>query len=341
MRAAVYYSNHDIRLEERADPGAGPGELLVRIDASGVCGSDVMEWYRLPKAPLVLGHEIAGEIVQVGSGVVSFQQGDRVVATHHVPCNACRYCLAGHHPYCDTLRTTHFDPGGFCELVRLPAINVDRGTFLLPDGVTCEEATFVEPLACVLRALRVARFVPSQSVAVLGSGISGALFVLTLRAFGAGAILATDVEPWRLEKIRRLGADVAIDAREDVPQAVRGRLGGRGADLVVVTTAALPAVAQALRSVDRGGTVMFFAPAAPGTSFPLPLFDVWKDGVTIVHSYAGPPADMAAALTLIGTRRVDVGATITHRLPLARTAEAFDLVAKAGESLKVIVQPGN
>jgi L-iditol 2-dehydrogenase len=339
MRAAVYYNNRDIRLEERPKPKAGPGELVVRIDASGVCGSDVMEWYRLPKAPLVLGHEISGEVVDVGPGVARFSAGDRVVATHHVPCNTCPYCMAGHHPYCDTLRTTHFDPGGFCEFVRLPAINVDRGTLRLPDGVSFEEATFVEPLACVLRALRVARFAPTQSVAVLGSGISGSLFVLALRALGAGPVLATDLQPWRLEKIQALGADAALDAGGDVPGEVRGRLGGRGANLVVVTTAALPAVAQALRSVDRGGTVLFFAPAEPGTSFPLPLFDVWKDGVSLVHSYAGPPADMAAALDLIGARRVDVAATITHRLPLAQTAAAFDLVARAGESLKVIVNP--
>lgn len=340
MRAAVYYSNRDIRIEDRPMPKAGPGELVVRIDASGVCGSDVMEWYRLPKAPLVLGHEIAGEIVEAGPEVTRFAVGDRVVATHHVPCNACRYCMAGHHPYCDTLRTTHFDPGGFCEYVRLPAINVDRGTFRLPEGVSCEEASFVEPLACVLRALRVARFAPTQDVAVFGSGISGALFVMALRALGAGRILATDVQPWRLETIRALGAEEAIDARGEVPGTVRGTLGGRGADVVVVTTAALPAVAQALRSVDRGGTVLFFAPAEPGTSFPLPLFDVWKDGVTFVHSYAGPPADMAAALALIAARRLDVGATITHRLPLSETGAAFDLVAQAGRSLKVIVEPG-
>lgn len=340
MRAAVYYNNRDICLEERPKPKADAGELVVRIEASGVCGSDVMEWYRLPKAPLVLGHEIAGEVVDAGADVTRFAVGDRVVATHHVPCNTCRYCMAGHHPYCDTLRATHFDPGGFCEYVRLPAINVDRGTFRLPDAVTCEEATFVEPLACVLRALRVARFAPTQSVAVLGSGISGALFVLALRALGAGPVLATDVQPWRLEKILALGADAAVDAGGDVPGEVRRRLGGRGAELVVVTTAAIPAVAQALRVVDRGGTILFFAPAEPGTSFPLPLFDVWKDGVTLVHSYAGPPADMAAALALIAAGRLDVGATITHRLPLSETAAAFDLVARAGESLKVIVEPG-
>ncbi len=339
MRAAVYYSNRDVRVEERPRPVAGPGEGVFRVEASGICGSDVMEWYRIRKAPIVLGHEVAGEVVEVGAGVTAFAPGDRIVATHHVPCNACRYCLAGQHPYCDTLRTTTFDPGGFAELVRLPAVNVERGTFRLPDGTSYEEGTFVEPLACVVRGLRIARFAPGQAVAVLGSGISGILFVRLARALGASRVIATDVSARRLEFAREAGADAAIDARDDVPARIREANGGRGADLVVVSTAALPAVGQSFRSADRGGTVLLFAPATPGETYPLPLFDVWNAGLTIVHSYAGPPDDMRAAIELIAGKRVDVLPMITHRLPLASTAEGFRVVAEAGDSLKVIVEP--
>ncbi len=339
MRAAVYYNNRDIRVEERPRPAAGPGEIVMRVRASGVCGSDVMEWYRLPKAPLVLGHEVAGEVAEVGEGVTRFRAGDRIVATHHVPCNACRYCVADDHPYCETLRKTRFDPGGFAELVRLPAINVDRGTFLLPEGVSFDEASFVEPLACVVRGLRVARFEAGQSVAVLGAGISGALFLQTARALGAGPLVATDVHPWRLAQAPRLGADAAVDARGDVPAAIRAANGGRLADLVVVTTAASAAIEQSLRAVDKGGTILYFAPAAPGTTFPMPVFDLWNDGISLVHSYAGPPADMRRALDLIAARRVDVASMITHRLPLAETARGFALVLGAAESMKVIIDP--
>jgi L-iditol 2-dehydrogenase len=339
VRVAVYYSNREVRLEERPRPVAGPGELVFRVEGSGICGSDVMEWYRIRKAPLVLGHEVAGEVVEVGSGVDRFAVGDRVVATHHVPCNACRYCLAGHHPYCATLRSTTFDPGGFAEYVRLPAVNVDRGTFRLPDHVSYEEATFVEPLACVVRGMRVARFQPGQSVAVLGSGISGILFIRLARALGATRILATDPSPYRLDWARRSGADAAIPADADVPARIREANGRRGADLVVVCTAALPAVGQAFRSADRGGTVLIFAPVQPGVTVPFPLFDAWNDGLSVVHSYAGPPADMLAALDLIAARRLDVAAMVTHRLGLARTGEGFELVAAGGESLKVIVEP--
>ena len=331
MRAAVYYSNSDVRLEQRPRPTAGTGELVVRIEASGICGSDVMEWYRIRKAPIVLGHEIAGVVEQVGEGVRAFRTGDRVAATHHVPCNTCRYCLSDRHSVCDTLRTTTFDPGGFAEYVRLPAINVDRGTFRIPDHVGFDEASFVEPLACCLRALRIAGLRAGDRVAVLGAGISGVLMLQAARALGAGWIAATDVAPYRLEAARRFGADAVIDARGDVPAGL--------ADVVVVCTAALPAIAQAWRCVDRGGAVVLFAPVAPGEQIPFPAHDLWKDGVRIVHSYAGPPADMRTAIDLIAARRVDVAGMITHRLPLADTGAGFRLVADAGPSLKVVIEP--
>ena len=169
MRVLMYYSNNDVRLEEMPKPQIGPGELLMKIAASGICGSDVMEWYRRDKVPLVLGHEVAGEVVEVGDGVGNFKAGDRVAATHHVPCNTCQYCLSGHHTVCETLlKGTHFDPGGFAEYIRVPAINVDRGVFHIPEGVTYEEASFMEPLACVLRGQKSARFETGADGACIG-----------------------------------------------------------------------------------------------------------------------------------------------------------------------------
>jgi L-iditol 2-dehydrogenase len=308
--------------------------------ASGLCGSDVMEWYRLAKAPVVLGHEVAGEVVEVGAGLAGFAAGDRIVTTHHVPCNACRYCLAGHHSVCDLLRTTHFEPGGFAEFVRLPAVNVAHGTFAVPDHVSFEDASLVEPLACVVRGQRVAGGVEGKTVAVLGSGISGLLHILWAKAHGASKILATDIHPFRLDAARRAGASVTIDARqEDVPARIQEANLGRAADLVIVCTAALAAVGQALHAVDRGGTVLFFALFQPGLTFPFPVYELGKDGITIVNSYAGPPDDMRTALDAIAARKVDVAPLITHRLPLDRTGEGFRLVEDAGESLKVIIEP--
>ena len=340
MRVAVYYGNRDVRVEERQQPAAGPGELVFRVMASGVCGSDVMEWYRLAKAPVVLGHEVAGEVVEIGAGLAGFAAGDRIVTTHHVPCNECRYCLAGQHPVCDTLRTTSFDPGGFAEFVRLPTAHVARATFAIPDHVTYEQASFVEPLACVARGQRVAGGVAGKTVAILGSGISGLLHIAWAKAQGAARILATDIHPFRLDAAHRAGASVTIDARQrDVVACIQQANEGRGADLVVICTAALTAVGQAMHAVDRGGTILFFALFPPGVTFPFPVYELGKDGITIVHSYAGPPADMRTALDAISARRVDVVSMITHRLPLSATGEAFRLVEAAGESMKVIIEP--
>lgn len=339
MRVAVYYNNQDVRLEERPRPRVGPGELLVRIRASGICGTDVMEWYRVQKAPLVLGHEIAGEIVEVGEGVQRYRVGDRVFVSHHVPCNRCRYCLSGHHSVCDTLRQTHFEPGGFAEYIRVPRINVEIGTFLLPAGMSFEEGSFIEPLGCVIRAQNWAKLQRGQSVLVIGSGISGLLHVQLARARGASPVVATDLSDYRLGMAERLGADLSLRASEDVPARLKGINEGRLADLVVVCAGALPAIRQAIRCVERGGTLLFFAPTAAGVEVPIPLFDLWRDEVTIVTSYAASPDEISEAIELIHARQVRVQEMITHRLGLAETQFGFQLVARAQDSLKVIIEP--
>ena len=171
MRTAVYYNNNDIRIEERPIPKIGDDEILVRAISSGICGSDVLEWYRIKKAPIVLGHEISGVIEAVGRNVKNFKSGDRVFVSHHVPCNKCRYCRAGNHTVCSTLQSTNFDPGGFSEYIRVPKINVDFGTFILPEKMSFDEGTFIEPLGCVVRGQRNAGFKAGQTVLIMGSGI--------------------------------------------------------------------------------------------------------------------------------------------------------------------------
>lgn len=339
MRVAMYYNNRDVRLQEMPKPRAGAGEIVVKVQACGICGSDVMEWYRVKKAPLVLGHEIAGDIVEVGSGVERHKVGERVFVSHHVPCNTCRYCLSGHHSACDTLRSTNFIPGGFAELVRVPKINVDRGVTVLPQEMSYDDGVFIEPLACVVRGLRLARFEPAKTVLVLGSGIAGLLIIKLAKALGAGRIIATDISEYRLGAANMCGADAIIDASEEVPAKVREANGGRPADLVVVSTGATQAIKQSFSCVDRGGTILMFAPPMPGVEVPVPFGDIWKDEVTIVTTYAGSPRDIADAVELLRSGRVDIKDMITHRLPLEDTGKGFELVAKAGESIKVIVEP--
>jgi L-iditol 2-dehydrogenase len=339
LRAAVYYNNNDVRIEEVKRPKPGPGEILVKVEASGICGSDVMEWYRVKKAPLVLGHEIAGTVEETGTGVKGFKEGDRVTVSHHVPCNTCRYCLSGHHSVCETLRKTNFDPGGFAEYVRVPAINVESGTFLLPEGVSFEEGSFSEPLGCVVRGFRAVSFEPGKTVAILGSGIAGLLHVKLAKALGAAVIVATDVNDLRLDWAMKFGADLTVRAdTEDVPSKVREANSGRLADIVFLCTAGDKAIAQAMESVDRAGTILFFAPMEPGSTFPIPLFDIWHNDITLKNSYASCPADTVTAIALIHDGRVSVADMITHRLSLGEAPLGFKLVSKGGESIKVIIE---
>ncbi|NPV60620.1 MAG: alcohol dehydrogenase catalytic domain-containing protein [Actinobacteria bacterium] len=320
-------------------PDIGPREMLVKVMASGICGSDVMEWYRIKKAPLVLGHEIAGEIAKTGDEVGRYRVGQRVFVSHHIPCNTCRYCLNGNHTACETLHTTNFFPGGFAEYLRVPELNVDRGVFPLPDDMSYDQATFIEPLACVVRGQRVAGLEPGQSVLVLGSGISGLLHIALAKALGAGRIIATDISGYRLEAAKRFGADAAVSASEDVPARVVELNDGRPVDLAIVCAGALSAFEQGLQSLDRGGTLLCFAPTQPGVTLPVPINDFWRNGITILPSYGGSPRDIMIAMDLIRARRVPVEEMITHRLPLEQAGEGFRLVAEASESIKVLLLP--
>ena len=339
MRVAMYYSNSDVRIEEIPVPGIGPDELLVKTIASGICGSDVMEWYRLKKAPKVLGHEITGEIVEAGCDVKNFRKGDRVFVSHHVPCNTCHYCLHGYHTACKTLHNTNYDPGGFSEYIRIPGINVKSGVYLLPDEISYEVGTFIEPLACVIRGQGLAGLKPGQSVLVMGSGISGLLHIMLARALGAGKIIATDINDYRLKQAERFGADFSINAKEDVKGSLLKHNNGRPADLVIVCAGALQAAVDALTCVDRGGTVLYFAVPEPDIMVPVPMNDMWRNEITLMTSYGAGPIDIDVAIRLIQSRRITPEDMITHRLPLSEAGYGFSLVADAKESVKVIIEP--
>jgi len=343
MRILMYYSNKDVRIQKMPVPRIGPGELLLRVEASGICGSDVMEWYRRDKVPLVLGHEVAGEVVETGEGVKKFRPGDRIAATHHVPCNTCHYCLGGHHTMCETLlKGTHFHPGGFAEYISVPEINVDRGVFHIPDGVSYEKASFMEPLACVLRGQKRAGLIPGQTVLVVGSGISGLLHINLARALGAGLIVAADTIPFRLKKAMEIGADIAVKANNNMIETLKKANGGRLADLVIICFEGF--IPLALNAVERGGTVLFFSGASEGATIPATINDLfWRTEITLTSTYAGGPSDCDAALKLIKAGKIAVEKTITHRLPMEDGPKGFQAVCSPMEHdcIKVILQPQN
>ncbi|MDD5137122.1 MAG: zinc-dependent dehydrogenase [Candidatus Omnitrophica bacterium] len=340
MRVAVYYSNSDIRLEEKPKPEIGEGELLVKVEASGICGTDCLEWYRIHRVPLVLGHEIAGTVAEVGKGARGYRVGDRVSASHHVPCGQCRFCRDGHETVCDTLRKTNFDPGGFSEFVRIPKINVDKGTYRIPMDVSFEDATFIEPLACVLRGQRLANLRKGKSVLVIGSGISGLLHIKLARAGGVKRIFATDISDPRLTAAKKFGADHAISAKDYTPEMLRGLNDGYLADFVIICAGAKSAFENGLRSVERGGTVLIFAAAGKDELLPVPTNDIfWRNEVTIMSSYAGSPEDHREALAKIASHKINVYDMITHRFGLGETGKGFKLVSEARDSIKVIIEP--
>ncbi len=340
MRAAMYYSNSDVRLVQLPEPAIGKDEALLRVEASGICGTDCLEWYRRDKVPLVLGHEVAGILVSVGKKVKKFRVGDRVVATHHVPCEWCAFCRDGHETVCDLLRQTHFEPGGFCEFLRLPAVNLKKGTFKIPDQISFAEATFVEPLGCALRGQRLARMRPGKNVLVIGSGMAGLLHIKIAKYHHARRIVTTDVDPFRLEVAQKCGAHAVIPAQENVVAEVKRNFHGKLADLVILCTGVQTAIEQGLRSVERGGTVLVFTAAAKDALLPVSLNDLfWRSELTILSSYAAAPKDLAQALRVIAKKNIKVKDLITHHLPLTDIQKGFDLTVRPQNSVKVIIYP--
>jgi L-iditol 2-dehydrogenase len=341
MFVAVYYNNKDVRLEELPMPEIGEEEVLLKVMASGICGSDVLEWYRLPKAPRVLGHEATGVIDQVGKKVTNLKVGDRVFVSHHVPCNACVHCQKGHHTACETLHNTNYYPGGFSQYIKVPKINVQYGVYKLPDGVSFDEGTFVEPLACVARGQRLANIQKDDTVLIIGSGISGILHTQLAKFKGVKKVIVADINEYRMKLAVKFGADFALDARDNLPQKIKALNEGRLADQVIVCTGAISAVTSAVDCVEKGGTILFFAVPEPSVKVSLPINQFWRNEITIRTSYGAAPNDLEEALAILATKKLNVKDMITHRLALRDAQEGFRLMTTAGESLKVIFEPNN
>jgi L-iditol 2-dehydrogenase len=336
MKVAKWYNNQDIRIEEVPTPTPGPDEMLVKVMACGICGSDIVEWYRLPRAPLVPGHELGAEVVEVGQAVTKFIPGDRVFVAPKAPCMQCDYCRNGHYPVCTGIKERL--PGGLAEYVLVPAALVENGTYRLPDAISYEQSTFIEPLACVVRAHRLAGGLqPGQTVVVFGCGMSGLLHIKLAKA-NKCRVIAVDVNPGRLKLAAGLKADVTVDAADNVARHLTAAT-GKKADVVILSTSAMSAVDQAWQCVDKGGGIVFFAVPDPEKQITVPLNDFWTKEIRILTSYYCGPPDMMDAMDLIESGTVCVDDLVTHRLPLKHTAKGFQLVLDGKESIKVVITP--
>jgi L-iditol 2-dehydrogenase len=334
MKAILWYNNRDIRLVELPLRQPGPKEILVKVISCGLCGSDVVEWYRLPRAPFVPGHEIGAEVVEVGQEISRFKPGNRVFLAPKVPCGHCYYCLHGHHPQCSQVKERL--PGGLAEFILVPEVIVEGGTYLLPDNVTFDESTFIEPLACVIRSQRLAGIEKGQTVLILGGGVSG-LLQLQLAKNKECRVAITDVVEKKLLLAKEMGADLALLATDNVLEKML-LFFGKKADIVVLCTSSLEAIDQAWACLDKGGTIVFFAVPGPEKKVNFPINAFWTQEIKIITSYYCGPADIEEAIRLISERKIEVNRLISHRLPLEETARGYQLIL-AGEALKVIIKP--
>jgi L-iditol 2-dehydrogenase len=336
MKVARWYNNQDIRIEEVPTPRPGPDEMLVKVMACGICGSDIVEWYRLPRAPLVPGHELGAEVVEVGEAVKNYVPGDRVFVAPKAPCMRCDFCRNGQYPVCTNIEERL--PGGFAQYVLVPGALVDYGTYRLPDTISYEQSTFIEPLACVVRAHRLAGGLqPGQVVAVFGCGMSGLLHIKLAHAKNC-RVIAVDINSRRLELAAGLKADVTIDAADNVARHLTAAT-GKKADVVILSTSAMSAVDRAWQCVDKGGAIVFFAVPGPDRQITIPLNDFWTREIRVLTSYYCGPPDIEDAIDMLASGTVTVDELITHKLSLEDTARGFQLVLDGQESIKVIIKP--
>jgi L-iditol 2-dehydrogenase len=334
MKISIWHNNKDIRLEEVPRPKPGPEEMLVKVHSCGICGSDIVEWYRLPRAPLVQGHEIGGEVIETGDSAKKYKPGDRVFIAPKVPCMKCRYCENGHFPVCSEIKERL--PGGFAQYILVPEALIESGTYLLPENISYDESTFIEPLACVVRAQRLAGVQEHQTVMVLGSGMSGLLHVKLAKAKRC-KVIAVDINEKKLDLAKRFGADITMAAKDFSHLVAAGNM--NKADVVMVCTSALSAIEQAWNCVDKGGAVVFFAVPDPGKEVVVPVNDLWTSEIRILTSYYCGPPDIVESMELLESGTIEVDDMITHRLPLRDTDKGFALVADGEESIKVIIRP--
>ena len=316
MRAALTVSLGETRIVELPDPACGPDEVVCRVLACATCGSDVAGHYVARKLPAVLGHEPAGEVVEVGRDVRSVAVGDRVAIHHHAPCGTCARCASGHETLCPQYRETRLEPGGFAEYVRVAPQLV--GELLTLDGLDPVAATLTEPLACAIRAQ--AR-VPGERLLVVGAGASGLLHVAAARA--NRRVFVREPDPQRLELARRWGAQ---------PH------GGEPVDAAIVCTSAPGAFAAAAEALGPGGRLCLYATAAPGTPADVDLWTLFSRELTITASWSAGPADMRAALALLQAGEIAAGELITARYDLAGTGAALE-AQRSGAALKAVVTP--
>ncbi|MFD2829981.1 zinc-binding dehydrogenase [Corticicoccus populi] len=341
MYKSVYHDINHFEMEPVGDLEINDDEVLLKMQVCGLCGTDIHKAVdKTVQTPITLGHEIAGEIIKAGSSVEGFKAGDRVFLAHHVPCFTCTYCKRGHYSLCPQFKVTNVDPGGFSELIRVPALHVKHTMGKIPDDMNFETGAMVEPLACCLHGFEQIRMHPGDNVLILGSGQIGCLQVQLANHFLADRVIVSDVNPYRLKKAQAVGAtDIINAAEDDVIKTVKDLTGGRGADIVIISAGIGALLQDAVNCVARGGTVLVFAPF-PKKDIPIPAYRFFEDEISIVGAYSSTPYNYTPALELLKKGVIDVQEMVTHRFPLSELNDAISLAHDTTkEALKVLIVP--
>ena len=333
---AEYHSNSDIRIKQVKRPQISDHEALVKMEACGICGTDVMEWYRKKSAPKVLGHEMSGSIVKLGKEIDNFKLGDRVFVSHHVPCFDCYYCNNNNHSACDSLHTGNFDPGGFSEYIRIPEENLKYGTFKLPDKMTYNEAAMIEPMACAVAGQNMLQLRNNQTILILGSGISGLCHIMLAKMKGLN-VISTDISDYRIEQAKCFGSDFSFHPDKISEDKIRELNDGRLADIVINCAGSNSAIDSAFKYIDKKGKILFFA--IPSNNFELPLVDLWRNEISLFFSYGAATNDIKETIDLYSESKVNFRKMITHQIKLSNIFDGFKLVIAANDSIKVVINP--
>jgi L-iditol 2-dehydrogenase len=347
MRAAVYRGKGRIVVEDVPVPLIADGEVLIRVAACGICGTDIKKIeHGFVAAPQIFGHEVSGTVVALGAGVTRWKVGDRVMSFHHIPCGACFYCERRLHSQCAVYKktglTAGFDPngGGFAQYVKAMPWVAERGMVAIPNEISFEEATFIEPVNTCIKAIEKARVAPGQAVLIMGQGPIGLLLMMLTKLAGAFAI-GSDPMPERRAKSLSLGADLALDPRNArIADEIRLRTDGRGADVVLVAVPMPSALSDALAIARPGGRILLFAQNDPEMRIEFPAAAVGVEEKEILGSYSAAVDRQEEAARLIFSRRLPVHELISHRFSLEAMNRALELAAHPiGDSLKVVIQP--
>lgn len=338
MKVAKLYDFGDIRIEEMDLPDINSDEMLIKVKACGICSSDTMKWYVKKKAPIVIGHEISGVVVEVGENVDKFKPGDRVFVHHHAPCMECRYCKRGNYVMCDVWKNSKIIPGGIAEFIKVPNVNLRNDTLKLPDHLSFEDGAIVEPVACSVKAFKRAGVKKGDYVVILGLGFMGQVNIKLAKFYGAELTIGVDKVKYRLEKAIENGADYVIDfSNESVKEKVFEITGGYGADVVIVGPGTIEAIYSGLEIVAKGGKLVLFTPTPDDAILEIKPYEVYFKEISIIPSYSAGPDDTVEALELISKGIIKAEKFVTHRFKIENTLDAFMLTASAGESLKCMI----